>query len=449
MKRDIQQFLLSWRDDPSRKPLLVRGARQVGKSYVVELFGHEQFGGVVTVNFELEPRFAQCFAGSLEPSEVVAALSVVGGQPIEPGRSLLFLDEVQLCARAITALRYFHERQHELHVIAAGSLLEFALELEEFHMPVGRVDHAHVEPMSFGEFLDATGQAQAREMLAGCAPDRPPVQAVHEHLLNQVRAYCAVGGMPEAVAEYVRSHDVSRAQRVHLSLAQTYRDDFAKYASHARVPHVQQVFASAARMVGRKFRYTEVDRETLSRDLKQAVVLLEKAGVLRRVRQTSGAGLPFEAEASDRNFKVIMLDVGLMQSMCGASAELALARDVMGVHAGAVAEQFVGQELAAAAGTRADRGLYYWSREGRSDNAEVDYLYAHGTQVFPIEVKAGSTGSLRSLKVFREQYHVPFGIRVSQHPLSFGAGVLSVPLYMVDQVSRLIRSVNAEGQGSG
>jgi predicted AAA+ superfamily ATPase len=440
MKRDIEQFLLSWKADTNRKPLLVRGARQVGKSHSIEQFGKQSFGSTVTINFELEPRFAACFQHSLDPSAILGALSVLSGQTIVPGTTLLFLDEVQLCPRAIMALRYLHEQRHDLHVIAAGSLLEFTLELEQFRMPVGRVEYAHAYPMTFGEFLDAAGEEPARQSLGTCSLDHPPSQPVHSHLLDLVRTYCLVGGMPEAVAQYAQSRDISRAQRVRLSLAQTYRDDFSKYATHAHLPHLQQLFA-AAKAVGRKFRYAEVDRETQSRELRHALLLLEKAGVVRRIRQTSGAGLPLGAEASERNFKVLMMDVGLMQSMCGAGPDLLAARDVLAVHAGAVAEQYVGQELLALGGTLAEPGLYYWSREAPSSSAEVDYLLAHGTTVLPVEVKAGSTGSLRSMHLFLDQYRVPFGVRLSAHPLAFDGRVLSVPLYLVDQLPRLLQSL--------
>jgi len=443
MEREIEKTLAVWRDDPARKPLLVRGARQVGKSYAIEQFGRRHFESVVVADFELEPRLATCFEGSLEPATVLEPLSTLVRAPVTPGRTLLFLDEIQLCPRALMALRYFHERLPQLHVIAAGSLVDFALESEDFRMPVGRVQYLHMCPLSFNEFLDATGQSGTLAMLGAAVPQSPPHAAAHEHLIEQVRTYCAVGGMPAAVAEYVSSRDLSRVRRAHLSIMQTYRDDFAKYSSRARYPYLQQVFAAAPRTVGRKFRYAAVDREVPSRDLRQSLLLLEQAGTMNRVRQTSGAGLPLGAEASDRNFKVVFVDVGLMQNACDATAELVVARDLLAVYAGAVAEQLVGQELRSCGDPYVETGLHYWAREARSSNAEVDYLVASQGRVLPLEVKAGKSGALRSLHLFLQEYGAPIGLRVSARPLEFDGRLLNVPLYMVHQIPRLAAATMA------
>jgi predicted AAA+ superfamily ATPase len=443
MNRTIEKHLISWKSNPNRMPLLVRGARQVGKSYTIEKFGKEFFESCVTIDFDLYPQFAACFSGSLDPKEVCASISVVAGKEIVPGKTLLVLDEIQQCPRAVMALRYFYEKLPSLHVIGAGSLLEFALTAEEMRIPVGRVQYLFMYPLTFAEFLDATGQRQALASIDAHEADKPYPEAVHRHLLSLLRVYMTTGGMPAVVREYCTSGNLLVCSRLQAAIAQTYRDDFGKYATRARVEHLQNVFAAVPKMVGRKFKYSSIDDTVHTRELKAALELLEKAGVVYRVKQTSGSGLPLEAGASERNFKVVFLDVGLMQNVCGLSGELLASSDILAVHAGAVAEQFVGQELRAHADPYMQQGLYYWAREARTSNAEVDYCVSFGSQVLPLEVKAGKSGALRSLHLFLQQYKAPLGIRVSQLNQHCDNTLLSIPLYAMHGLSAALRaSVN-------
>lgn len=441
MNRTIEKHLVSWKTSPNRLPLLVRGARQVGKSFTIEKFGKEFFESCVTINFDLYPQFVTCFTGSLEPRDVCAAIAVVAGKEIVPGKTLLFLDEIQQCPRAIMALRYFYEKLPDLHVIGAGSLLEFALSAEEMRMPVGRVQYLFMYPLTFAEFSDATGQQPSLRAIAEQAPDLPYPDAIHNHLLSQLRGYLTTGGMPAVVREYCSSGNMSLCARIQAGIAQTYRDDFGKYATRAGVAMLQKVFAAVPKMVGRKFKYSVVDDTVHSRELKGALELLEKAGVVYRVKQTSGAGLPLEAGASERNFKVVFLDVGLMQNLCGLSGELLAASDILAVHAGAVAEQFAGQELKAHADPYLQQGLYYWAREARTSNAEVDYLVPFGPRVLPLEVKAGKSGALRSLHLFLQEYKSPLGIRISQANQHFDNTLLSIPLYAISGLAAILNTV--------
>ena len=438
MNRNVEKHLRAWREDQSRLPLLVRGARQVGKSFTVEKFGQDFFDSCVTINFDLYPHYATAFESSLEPGRILETLSVIARQDIVPGKTLLFLDEIQQCPRAIMALRYFHEMLPELHVIGAGSLLEFALAAEEFRMPVGRIQYLFMYPMTFGEFLDAVGEQRARHSIVAHDTTGPFPEAMHAHLLALVKTYCAVGGMPAVVQEYSVGKSIHRCQRLQAAIAQTYRDDFGKYAKKAHLPHLQNLFHAAPKMVGRKFKYAAVDDSVPSRELKQALTLLEKAGVVYRVKQTSGDGPPFEAGASDRNFKIVFLDVGLMQNLCGLCGDMLSESDILAVHAGAVAEQLVGQELAANLDPYSRAGLYYWAREARTSSAEIDYLVACGSRVLPLEVKAGKSGSLRSMQLFLKQYQAPWGIKVSQANLQFENPVMSVPLYALEKMQSLV-----------
>ncbi|HLP62363.1 MAG TPA: AAA family ATPase [Candidatus Deferrimicrobium sp.] len=443
MKRDIDNVLLTWKNDPQRRPLLVRGARQVGKSYSITQFGQKEFSNLTIINFEQRPEFKTCF-NTLNPKEIIGTISLLSKNDITPGKTLLFLDEIQECPKAITALRYFYEQMPELHVIAAGSLLEFTLAQENFRMPVGRIQYLYMKPLSFCEFLDAAGEHNARELIENITWENLPNETIHQYLVTLVKKYAIVGGMPSAVAEYISSGNLGRCHQIQTIIIQTYRDDFGKYAGKTKYNYLQKIFYAAPKMVGKKFKYSQVDDSIQSRDLKEALELLERAGVVYRVKQTSGEGLPLEANANERHFKVVFLDTGLMQNICGLTSETIMMEDFIQVNSGAVAEQFTAQELMAYQDVYRDTSLYYWAREERSSNAEVDYLVPYSGYAFPIEVKAGKTGTLRSMHLFLGKYPAPVGIRVSQQPFSKNPPVISVPFYGITVIPHLLRNYLAK-----
>ena len=429
MQREVDVALDDWAEDGGRRPLLIRGARQVGKTYAVTALAERTFADFASINLEQEPRYRRCF-DTLDPQAILDRIGVLRGKPVEPGRTLLFLDEIQECPAAIVALRYFYEQEPDLHVIGAGSLLEFALEAERLRMPVGRIQPLFMHPLSFAEFLPAVGQEPARQAARSMAGVSAPV---HDHLSALLRTYLLLGGMPAVVAEYQATGSIARAARVQTAITQTFRDDFGKYARAARHPHLDRVFLHAARMVGRKFVYSKVDPDSRSRDLRSAVELLEKAGVVHRVCSTSGAGLPLGAEADDRHYKLVMVDVGLMQNLSGAAEQL-LDGDPMRIDDGAVAEQFVGQELLAHRSPYERPELSYWRRRQKNSSAEVDYLTVAAGRVVPVEVKAGKTGRLRSLAVFAERYRPPLAVRVYGGLLRRDGDIVSVPLYGLERL---------------
>ncbi|MEA1927682.1 MAG: ATP-binding protein [Candidatus Auribacterota bacterium] len=437
MKRDVDSILLQWKDEIRRLPLLVRGARQVGKSFTISGFGERHFDNCVVVNFEQRPEYEECFS-SIIPDEIIQSISILSGQEIVPGKTLLFFDEIQECPRAILSLRYFYEQLPELHVIGAGSLLEFALRQDDFRMPVGRIQYLYMKPLSFGEFLNASGEEKSRELIIRTRPDKPLNPAIHQKLISLVKKYMILGGMPAVIDEYLRSGNLNRCSRIQRVITSTYRDDFGKYAAKSKHKYLRKVFSAVPRLAGRKFKYSHVDSSLRSRELKEALELLAQAGVVTLVRRTSGAGLPLEANASDRHFKVIFLDVGLMQNICGGEEEILLSEDVTKINAGAIAEQFAGQELLAYRDPYTDPALYYWARESRNSSAEVDYLLVLNRSILPVEVKSGSTGRLKSIRLFLEHYSAPAGIRFSQLPFSSCASIVSIPLYAIENSRNLI-----------
>ena len=364
---------------------------------------------------------------------------------------MLFLDEVQSAPEVLLALRYFYEEMPGLHVVAAGSLLEFALEEHSFSMPVGRIEYFHVGPMTFGEFLRAEGKSGLAEWLEKWEVGEEFPGMLHGQCMEELRKYLVVGGMPESVEAYrAGGGDFVASERVRQGILETFADDFAKYAGRVPTGNIRKVFESVPRQLGEKFTWAKVDREVRSAGLAEAFGMLCKAKVAAKVRRTTGNGVPLGGDADERNFKAVFLDTGLASLACGVRY-----RDVMGGaellpgHRGAIAEQFVGQELMAAQETWRPRELFYWARESRTSNAEVDYLGVAGGRVYPIEVKAGATGRLRSMHQFLGEKGTDFGVRfnadvpsLTETDFSDNAGrrkpfrLLSLPLYMAGMAER-------------
>jgi predicted AAA+ superfamily ATPase len=441
MNRDIDKVFKTWKNEKHRYPLLVRGARQVGKSYSIVKFGQNEFDTFVEVNFEQKPQFKACFE-SLEPKSIVETLSVLSKSDIIPGKTLLFFDEIQECPNAIIALRYFYEQMPELHVIGAGSLLEFVISQENFRMPVGRVQYIFMKPLSFMEFLDAVGESRSRKIIESSYWDNLPSPAIHDHLLSLVKRYSMIGGMPAVVSEYASNANFEKCFQIQTIIIQTYRDDFGKYASKVKHKYLEKLFFAVPKMIGRKFKYSHVDNNTQSRDLKEALELLERAGVVYRIRQTSGEGLPLEANAREKHFKTIFLDIGLMQNVSGLSSDILLSsgEDFIKVNEGAIAEQFTAQELLAYTDYYKVPSLHYWAREARNSNAEVDYVIPFNSSAIPIEVKAGKTGTLRSMHLYLEKYNLPSGVRISQLYYNDTLPIISLPFYAIKKLPELLMS---------
>jgi uncharacterized protein len=448
LRRNAQTALSEWRDRPGRKPLVLRGARQVGKTYLVENWGAECFESVMTVNLEREPEWHSLFSQS-DPKRVLSELAVLKGRSVTPGKTLLFLDEIQACPPALALLRYFHELMPELHVIAAGSLLDFALREFEYSMPVGRIEFLHLHPMSFEEFLEATEGVALVEYLSQMTLAQPPSEAVAKKFLEALRRYFFVGGMPEAVRPYAERKDLLEVQRIQTALVETVQADFGKYGPRRLHELMRKTYRHVALNVGRKIKFVNISREERSVDVRRALELLTLSRVVHPVVHTSANGLPLGAERDERHFKTLFLDIGLVNRMCG--LDLVGAEELITVNEGALAEQFVGQQLLCAGAAFEDTQLFYWAREARNANAEVDFVISRHQQILPVEVKAGKTGTLRSTFQFlREKgrkravrFHTgSFALDDVKLPGDEGTTVqlLSVPLYAVGQLDRLLRA---------
>jgi uncharacterized protein len=445
MKRELFTYLLKWKEAKDRKPLLVRGARQVGKSYLVKEFGEKCFQSFLSINFEQEREYLSCFS-TLYPQKIIHAIATISRQTIVPGKTLLFLDEIQECPNAIRALRYFKEQMPHLHVIGAGSLLEFVLNDADFRMPVGRVESLYLKPISFKEYLLGAGYAGLYEEMSQATLANPLPLALHEKLLNLLHEYFVVGGMPEVVAGYFNTHDMTQVQVNQATILNTYRNDFGKYASKAKHKYLQTLFDKLPGLVGKHFRYVYVDPNIQSRDIKEAVYMLKEAGVVYPIYVSQASGLPLNTFINKKKFKLLFLDIGLVKVASRLDAVTLFSKDLLLIDQGRLAEQLVGQELLAYQAHYLPSELYYWERAQRTSTAEVDYVIHLNEHILPIEVKSGKTGSLKSLHRFLEEKKAPLGLRFSQQPLRLDEKILSIPIYMISELKRLMSDYFNKGQ---
>ena len=430
-KRLIDWHLEKWKDHKYRKPLLLRGARQVGKTHAIRQLG-KHFHRIVEINFELAKDAKLIFEKDLNPTRILRELSLLaGGIKIVPEETLLFFDEIQEAPQAILALRYFYEEMPQLHVIAAGSLFDFAL--EKVGIPVGRVSSLHMYPLSFLEYLTATGHTESAKAILDNLHHQPFSEPVHQILLNLVGEYFAIGGMPEAIAKWVDEKNSKESFQVHHNLITSYRQDIEKYASKYQVESVETLFRQIPHMIGEEFRYKNIHGEFRKRDLAPCLDLLCKANVVHRIHHSTGHGIPLGAEANFEWFKLILVDIALCQAALGFDLSTwFLEPGVEFINRGSIAEAFVGQELLCYANPHQKSDLYFWKRQAKSSTAEVDFLYEYNRKIIPVEVKNGDGRTLKSMLMFLGEHpNSPYGIRFSEQTYSQWQKIESRPLYAV------------------
>ncbi len=426
MYRQIIEELKRWQYKINRKPVVLRGARQVGKTTVARQMG-AYFDNFVEINFEESPEMVTFFDGSLNPYEIILNLQNYLGVRIEDGKTLLFFDEIQDCPRALLSLRYFFEKRPELHVLAAGSLIDFILESLSF--PVGRVDFYYLYPLNFVEFLYALGK---ESLLQYGAQSIQYPEAIHKKLLLLLRDYTVVGGMPQVVKEYIVSGNFVECQNIQSSIIETFKADFPKYAKKNSIKYLSTVFNAVPLQLGRKLKYTNISNLYKARELGAAFELLEKAGLIIPVYHTSANGIPLESEKNYKKFKAIFFDIGLALRILRISAkELLLNDDISLINEGGLAEQFVGQELLAYSFCREKGHLYYWHRENKSSNAELDYVIESAGKIVPIEVKSGLKGTIKSLRIFIKEKKTEVSYCFTRSKFTETEGIRYMPIYSI------------------
>lgn len=441
-ERFILQDLLAWKVRPNRAPLILRGARQVGKTTLVNFFGQHHFENMVAINLESSVNLKSAFE-IFEPKKIINRIAAFTGQRIIPGKTLLFIDEIQEAPKAIQALRYFKENLPDLHVIAAGSLLEFVLNSDQFKMPVGRVEFLYLQPLSFAEFLKAQGDAILLETLQETALDNPLPPELHQKALALVREYIALGGMPGVLSQYLPQKDITLAHHWQQQLLATYRNDFGKYAKAANIHVLNTLFEKMPTLIAQEVKYAKVEPDMRGEKIKSGLELLQYAGLVYKTYATAASGVPLNALLNYKKFKLFFVDTGLIAGSAQLTAEILNDTELTLIHQGALTEQFVAQELIAHQPAYMAPQVMYWSRDKKNSTAEVDFVIQLGSKIIPIEVKSGKTGRLKSLQVFMQEKGSPLGVKISQAPLSLEKNILSVPLYMLARLTPLISSTLA------
>lgn len=440
MYRNSLEYIRKWHQKPDRKPLMIRGARQVGKSYLVREFARRESLNLLEINFEKNPEVADLFdKGSIK--RTCEFLEIQYKSKIEPQKTLLFLDEIQAAPRVIPVLRYFYEERPELCIVAAGSLLDFVLEDHSFSMPVGRLEYMHLGPMTFEEFLEANGEESLKKFIGEFQLKKPIPLSFHQKLMDQIRIYCVTGGMPASVGAFLRS-SWEGCQAVKANILSTYQDDFSKYRHRVPDLRLRKVFQKMPRLIGEKLKYVRIDPLERAKDLNLALDLLCMAGVGYRVVHSASNGVPLGAEINEKFFKLLFLDVGLASAVCGLNRlDFEKEKDLNLVNEGKLAEQLIGQHLLFDRPPYLPPELHYWAREKKNAAAEIDYVVSHGPQVIPVEVKSGKSGTLKSLHLFLKEKGLPLGIRFnSELPTVLKEKdftLISLPFYLMGQWRRI------------
>jgi predicted AAA+ superfamily ATPase len=408
----------------------------------------------IEVNFDENDEVRQFFESSLSPREIAAQLALYYDTPAIPGETLLFLDEIQSCQNALAKLRYFYEKYPELHVAAAGSLLEFALE-EIPSFGVGRIRSCFMYPFSFAEFLTAMGEGMSAAAIKNASPDHPLAEPLHKKLLERLKIFLICGGMPEAVSQYVRTGDLLGGELVLNDLLTTLKADFAKYRKRVPLLLLNEVFESVMHQTEGKFVYERAASGVSAVQVKQALELLIMAGLVHPVTHTAGNGIPLGAEANRKFRRIIPCDTGLFLYMLGLRREVLPAAGFKAVNRGALAEIFTGLELLKNASCYTPQELYCWQRStGRAaesaengaaacrGNAQVDFLIQKGSSIIPIEVKSGTQGAMQSLRLFMKEKHIPKGIRTSLENFGRNSDIDIYPLYAIGNLVQVLSSLN-------
>jgi len=414
-------------------PWNVQGARQVGKSSSIRKLA-ENFDSFLEVNFEEHKRVHSLFDGDLTPQVLCENLSVMFDMEIVPGKTLLFFDEIQSCLPAISSLRFFYEKMPELHVVAAGSLLEFALaEIPSFG--VGRIRSIYMYPLSFDEFLLGMGQVKLLEMKRKASAQKPLAVPIHEKLLELLKKFLIIGGMPEVVGKYVAQNDLRGCQRVLDDLISSFQIDFAKYKDKVPSSRIREVFESIVRQAGGKFVYKKASQNLNTIQIKEALELLIMAGLVVPVTHTSANGIPLGAEVNPKKRKMLLMDTGIFQRIIQLDiSELLFSDEFSLVNKGGIAEQFIGLELLKNAPCYHQIELFYWHREALNSNAEVDYLIQKNNEIVPIEVKSGLKGSMNSMFIFLTEKNAKYGCRLSLENFAEYENIQVYPLYALGNI---------------
>lgn len=432
MQRIEIQQLKKWKQSNGRKPMIIRGARQVGKTWLMKEFGRLEYKDVVYVNCEADPAVRNMFTGDFDTTRIIRGLQIIAGKPIEPNHTLIIIDEIQEAPGALTSLKYFQENAPEYHVIAAGSLLGITLN-RSGSFPVGKVEFLDLFPLSFVEFLDAIHETQLADLVRN--PDWSLVASFSIKFTDRLRQYYYTGGMPEVVLQYSVSGDMNQVREIQKRILVSYEQDFSKHAPAEIVPRIRMIWSGVPAQLAkenRKFIYGQIKAGARAKDFELALSWLIDCGLLYKVHNVSKPALPLKAYEELNTFKLFMLDIGLLGALTELDARTLLeGNTVFTEFKGALTEQYVYQQLR----TMNDLPVYYWS--AGNARSEVDFLLQHNGQIIPLEVKAEENLHAKSLRVFCEKYKPALAVRSSMSGYRKEDWMTNLPLYAVSTITQL------------
>jgi uncharacterized protein len=434
MKRNLFANLKQWKDSPSRKPLILRGARQTGKTWLLKEFGKTCYTTTAVFNFEETPSLASLFSGSLKPELILDGLSALHGKRLDPSGTLIIFDEIQEVPRALTSLKYFAEDAPEYHIACAGSLLGISMSIGH-SFPVGKVDFLDLHPLSFDEFLKAAGEDEMLSYLrTKCLVDPVP-DPIAEKLNAYLKTYFITGGMPEPLGVWFATKDFLEVEAAQKNLLTSYENDFAKHAPGLEIPKLRRIWDSIPAQLGRenkKFQYSEIKKGGRSKEFEDALHWLSHAGLIQQIFRSTAPGLPISAYDDSRSFKLYTHDVGLLRVKSGlAFSAWAEGNRLFTEFKGALTENFALNEMIAAG----YQSLRYWTSDAQ---AEIDFLVPVGSNVLPMEVKSSINVKSRSMQVFREKYHPKLMLRSSLLNLRRDGDILNIPLYCLFNMQEIL-----------
>lgn len=430
MKRDIYQHLLNWKQSTRRKPLILNGARQVGKTYSLKHFGKTSYEKVAYLNFEKDEKLGQYFESTLDPKQLIKTISIHTEIEIEPQKTLLIFDEIQNCPKALNSLKYFCEEAREYHIAAAGSLLGVKTAGEK-GFPVGKVNFLHLYPLTFLEFLSALGQEKTRLFLEEYHNYEPLPNPLHEKLIQLLKYYFFIGGMPEVIAEYVKAENINVVREIQLEILNAYERDFAKHAPPNKIMKITTVWKQIHRQLAKenkKFIFAAIRKSARGRDYEEAIQWLSDAGLIHKSYLIETPKFPLSAYADNNIFKIFLVDVGLLGAQSHLSPQTIIEGDLLFTEfKGALTENFAAQELIAAK----HKEPYYWTSEGI---AEIDFLIEEDHEIYPLEVKAGASQKKKSLLVYKQKYAPSKLIRATTMNLKHDGDIYNYPLYLISRL---------------
>jgi predicted AAA+ superfamily ATPase len=433
MNRKIFSQLKQWKHSKERKPLILMGARQVGKTYILKAFAASEFDNSLYLNFENNPSLKTLFASSLKPEDILRALSIETNTKIDPGKTLIIFDEVQECPEALNSLKYFQESANHYHLCAAGSLLGVKL-IHTKGFPVGKVNFLELFPLSFLEFLNAINETNLKEYIETIHSIEPVAANLHDKLLNYLKTYFFVGGMPEAITTYINTSDFNKVREIQDAILKAYSLDFAKHAPKEILMKINQVWESIPNQLAKenkKFVYSAIRQGARAKEFEAALQWLTEAGLIYKVHNISTPKLPLDAYAFFDFFKIYLLDVGLLGAMTNLSDKTIIHGDqLFQEFRGSYSENYVAQTLA-----QSHYHLYYWTSEGK---AELDFVLQQEENIYPLEIKSGNSDKKKSLKIYNNTYHPELLIRSSPKNLRQDGKILNIPLYLLEELKVLL-----------